>query len=100
MPRSHLPVLLPANVHTMEKIGKNREMRTRTTLAVGFVFGYYFGAKAGRKRYEQIHHILGTTPCSRMTSKAQALARLAMERLRTDHDEDNVVSLSSITSES
>ena len=30
-------------------------MKFRTGLIVGAAVGYYFGAKAGRQRYEQLH---------------------------------------------
>jgi hypothetical protein len=33
-------------------------MRFRAGLLVGFAVGYYFGAKAGRERYEQIEEWL------------------------------------------
>ncbi len=35
-----------------------RAMRFRAGLLVGFAVGYYFGAKAGRERYEQIEEWL------------------------------------------
>jgi hypothetical protein len=33
-------------------------MRFRTGLLVGLAFGYYYGAKAGRERYQQIDRYL------------------------------------------
>jgi hypothetical protein len=33
-------------------------MRFRTGLIVGLAIGYYYGAKAGRERYEQIDDVL------------------------------------------
>jgi hypothetical protein len=33
-------------------------MRFRTGLIIGLAVGYYFGTKAGRERYEQIHDAL------------------------------------------
>ena len=36
----------------------NRGMRFRTGLLVGLAIGYYYGAKAGRERYQQIDHYL------------------------------------------
>ena len=36
------------------RLGYNGSMRFRTGLLVGLGLGYYFGAKAGRERYEQI----------------------------------------------
>jgi hypothetical protein len=36
----------------------NGTMKRRTALLMGFVIGYVLGAKAGRKRYEQIRKIV------------------------------------------
>ena len=56
-------------------------MRTRMAVAVGFGFGYYLGAKAGRERYEQLH---------KLVSKLDALGRLGVERLRPSEEGDVV----------
>ena len=45
----------------------------RFGILVGFGLGYYFGAKAGRERYEQLRKIV---------EKGTALASLGRERLR------------------
>lgn len=33
-------------------------MRARTGVIVGFALGYYYGARAGRERYEQLDRVL------------------------------------------
>jgi hypothetical protein len=48
-------------------------MRFRTGVLVGAVIGYYFGAKAGRERYEQLRKVV---------EKGGALVALGRERLR------------------
>jgi hypothetical protein len=53
-------------------------VKLRTGLAVGFAFGYYFGAKAGRGRYEQLRRLLDRAP----VDKVRAAVELGRERLR------------------
>ena len=53
-------------------------MRFRLGLAVGFGFGYYLGARAGRARYEQLRGLVARTPLA----KFQAAVDLGRERLR------------------
>jgi hypothetical protein len=36
----------------------NGQVRFKTGLLVGLAVGYYYGAKAGRQRYQQIDHYL------------------------------------------
>jgi len=56
--------------------------RMKTGLIVGFAVGYYFGAKAGRERYEQIHGWLRDIRDSRPYEKAQAAVELGIERVK------------------
>jgi hypothetical protein len=53
-------------------------MKLRTGLVVGFAVGYYFGAKAGRERYEQLRRLIDRAP----VSKVRAAVDLGRERLR------------------
>lgn len=53
-------------------------VKLRTGLVVGFAFGYYFGAKAGRERYEQLRRLLDRAPVDKM----RAAVDLGRERLR------------------
>ena len=61
-------------------------MRFRTGVVVGFGFGYYFGAKAGRQRFEQIdrllHRIGGAQSVDVAAQKARAVLDLGVERAR------------------
>jgi hypothetical protein len=57
-------------------------MRFRLGLAIGFAVGYYFGAKAGRERYEQIRRWLEDARQSAPVEKAQAAVELGLERVR------------------
>jgi IS4 transposase len=77
-------------------------MRFRVGLAVGFGTGYYFGAKAGRERYEQLDRLLHKARRSdafeTATDKARAVvdlgverAREAVEHARTDDPGDRVI---------
>ena len=60
-------------------------MRIRTKVALGtsFALGYYFGAKAGRERYEQLRKGLDALPVGKAVGKARALGGLAIERVRS-----------------
>ncbi|MEX0663882.1 MAG: hypothetical protein WD598_03800 [Acidimicrobiia bacterium] len=51
----------------------------RTGLVVGFAVGYYFGAKAGRERYQQLRKLLDRAG---PVSKVRAAVELGRERLR------------------
>ena len=53
-------------------------MKLRTGLVVGFAVGYYFGAKAGRERYEQLRRLIDHAPVDKM----RAAVELGRERLR------------------
>jgi hypothetical protein len=61
-------------------------MRFRLGLIVGFGAGYYFGAKAGRERYEQLNRWLRQARESdafeTATDKAKAVVDLGVERAR------------------
>ncbi len=56
--------------------------RVRLGVVVGFAVGYYFGAKAGRERYEQIQSWLREFRTSPPYEKAQAAVELGIERVR------------------
>jgi hypothetical protein len=58
-------------------------MRIRTKVALGtsFVVGYYFGAKAGRERYEQLRRVMHLVPIGKATRKGKALVDLSVERV-------------------
>jgi hypothetical protein len=62
-------------------------MRRRTALLVGFALGYYFGARAGRERYEQIHSVLGDLKVDRALEKSRALLELAVVRVQEARDD-------------
>lgn len=51
----------------------------RTGLVVGLAVGYYFGAKAGRERYEQLRSWLDKAGPA---AKVRAAVELGLERLR------------------
>ena len=61
-------------------------MRFRFGLVVGFGLGYYFGAMAGRQRYEQINRLLRLAKQSETfgaaSDKAKAVIDLGVERAR------------------
>ncbi len=61
-------------------------MRFRTGLLVGFGTGYYFGAKAGRERFEQLDRVLTKVRESEAidtaADKAKAVIDLSVERAR------------------
>jgi hypothetical protein len=61
-------------------------MRGKVCLAVGFVGGYYLGAKAGRERYQQmrrwVHAAGGSGFVETATDKARAVIDLSVERAR------------------
>lgn len=61
-------------------------MRFATGLAVGFGAGYYYGAKAGRQRFEQLDRMLTKVRESDAvdiaTDKAKAVLDLGVERAR------------------
>ena len=61
-------------------------MRFRSGLVVGLGVGYYFGAKAGRERFEQIDSWLRRARESGITEtaadKARAVVDLSVERAK------------------
>jgi membrane protein DedA with SNARE-associated domain len=61
-------------------------MRFKGGLAIGLAVGYYFGAKAGRARFEQIDSWLRRARQSGITEtatdKARAVVDLSVERAR------------------
>jgi hypothetical protein len=60
-------------------------MKLRTGLVIGFGAGYYFGAKAGRERYEQIRSVIDRIG---PVGKLHAAVDLGLERFRPDADSD------------
>jgi len=60
-------------------------MKMRTGLVVGFALGYYFGAKAGRERYELIRKVLERAG---PVAKVRAAVDLGRERLRDAMEPD------------
>jgi hypothetical protein len=61
-------------------------MSLRTGLLIGFGAGYYFGAKAGRERFEQLDRVLTKVRESEAidtaAEKAKAVIDLSVERAR------------------
>ena len=61
-------------------------MRFRLGLTIGFGAGYYYGAKAGRQRFEQLDRVLTKVRESEAldvaTDKAKAVIDLSVERAR------------------
>jgi hypothetical protein len=61
-------------------------MRFRLGLLIGLGTGYYYGAKAGRDRYEQLNQMLEkakqTEAYETATEKAKAVVDLTVERAR------------------
>ena len=55
-------------------------MRFRTGVVVGFAVGYYFGAKAGRERYEQLKKMVDKA--GPQVTKVRAAVELGVERLK------------------
>ena len=73
-------------------------MRFKVGVVIGFGIGYYFGAKAGRHRYVQLHDWLHGAAAD----KAKAVVDLGIERARDlvdrgedaqDHDRNVVIDL-------
>ena len=61
-------------------------MRLRLGIVVGFGLGYWFGAKAGRRRYEQMRRaahalIAGTRRVRTETQRVRAAGQLVSQRL-------------------
>jgi hypothetical protein len=59
-------------------------MRFRVGVVLGFAAGYYFGARAGRERYEQLRQGITRVRESRPLEKARAVVELGMERVRSE----------------
>jgi hypothetical protein len=76
----------------------HKGMRFRTGVIAGFAAGYYFGSRAGRERYEQLRKVLDAVPFGTLLEKTEAVAELALERVR-HHDEgpDVMAHRSSVT---
>ena len=72
-------------------------MRFKLGLTIGLGVGYYFGAKAGRNRYEQLRVWIARAKDSELletaADKAKAVVDLGVERARdlVDRGDDPVV---------
>jgi hypothetical protein len=55
-------------------------MRFRTGAVVGFAVGYYFGAKAGRERYELLKKMIDKA--GPQVTKVRAAVELGVERVK------------------
>jgi hypothetical protein len=55
-------------------------MRFRTGAVIGFAVGYYFGAKAGHERYDQLRRLIDKA--GPQVTKMRAAVDLGVERLR------------------
>jgi hypothetical protein len=55
-------------------------MRFRAGLVVGFAVGFYFGAMAGRERYEQINRAVRQVKGSDVVDAATGTARSAVDQ--------------------
>ena len=62
-------------------------MKFRAGVVVGFAVGYYFGAKAGRERYEQLRRLLDRAG---PVTKVRAAVELGRERLREAGEADTL----------
>ena len=66
-------------------------MRFRLGIIVGFAAGYYFGARAGRERYEDINRMIRKVKRSdafdTATDKAKAVVDLGVERAKDAIDD-------------
>lgn len=66
-------------------------MRFRLGFLIGLGIGYYYGAKAGNERYEQLNEMLEkarrTDAYETATDKAKAVVDLSVERARDFVDE-------------
>jgi len=63
-------------------------MRLRAGIVVGFGLGYWFGAKAGRQRYEQMRRVVqglvsGSRRVRTETQRVKAGGQLVSQRLST-----------------
>lgn len=65
-------------------------MGLKTGIVIGFAVGYYFGARAGRERYEQIRELLGEFGDSEPLERAQAALELCIDRVLGSGDEYTV----------
>ena len=62
-------------------------MHRRTVFVAGLAVGYYFGARAGRERYEQIRSVLADLQVDRALEKGRALVELAVVRVQEARQE-------------
>jgi hypothetical protein len=79
--------------HAPSSIGYNHGMHRRTAFVAGLAVGYYFGAQAGRERYEQIRAVLDDLQVDRALGKGRALIELAVVRLQEARDDRNATVL-------
>jgi hypothetical protein len=79
----------PVRCTYRRSIGYDKEMRLKRAAIVGsagFAAGYYLGARAGRKRYDQLRRVIG--PLGTAFSKGSAVVQLAGERFRRDESDE------------
>jgi hypothetical protein len=57
--------------------------RFRIGLGLGLAVGFYFGARAGRERYEQINRTVSRVRKTKPLHKVKAAVDLGRERIRT-----------------
>jgi hypothetical protein len=62
-------------------------MHRRTAFVAGLAVGYYFGAQAGRERYEQIRAVLDDLRIDQAVEKGRALVELAVVRVQEARDD-------------
>ena len=62
-------------------------MHRRTVFVAGLAVGYYFGAQAGRERYEQIRAVLDDLKVDSVVEKSRALLELAVVRVQAARDD-------------
>jgi hypothetical protein len=62
-------------------------MHRRTAFVAGLAVGYYYGARAGRERYEQIRGVLDDLQINRAVEKGRALVELAVVRVQEARDD-------------
>lgn len=68
-------------------------MRFRTGLIIGGAVGYYFGAKAGRQRYEQLNRWVTKVTDSPSVQSAATKVKSSVGRNGASDDPDDTIDL-------
>ncbi|MCB1015350.1 MAG: hypothetical protein KDB10_09580 [Acidimicrobiales bacterium] len=68
-------------------------MKFRTGLLIGGVVGYYFGAKAGHERYEQLNDLLHRVTDSPSVQSATTRVRTTLRRDDANGSVDDTIDL-------